>query len=145
MYINTNAYQAIFSDSGPISFASEIPSRVKGAVAVQLRFQNVADAEKARKTFDGQIADGRKLEVTVLSGGLLANALGSAAPQSNGPDLLPETPSGGAGMSVYQIRGFYNTHSRRFLFRRSDSLLNDPRAQVMTAPKIVGAAKQRGR
>jgi len=118
--------QAIFSDSGPISFASEIPSRIKGAVAVQLRFQNVADAERARKTFDGQIADGRKLEVAVLSGGLLANALGGAAPQGNGPDLLPETPSGGAGM-------------------RSDSLLNDPRAQVMTAPKIVGAAKQRGR
>ena len=105
MYINTNPHQAIFSDSGPISFASEIPSRIKGAVAVQLRFQNVSDAEKARKTFDGQIADGRKLEVAVLSGGLLANALGGAAPQSNGPDLLPETPSGGAGMSVYRIRG----------------------------------------
>jgi len=118
--------QAIFSDSGPITFASEIPSRIKGAVAVQLRFQNISDAEKARKTFDAQIADGRKLEVVVLSGGLLTNALGGAVSQNSGFDLLPESPSGGAGM-------------------RSDALLSDPRAHVMTTPNIVGAAKQRGR
>lgn len=92
-------HQAIFSDSGSISSASEIPSRIKGAVTVQLRFNNAADAEKARKTFDGQVADGRKLEVVVTGSALLANALASGVtPIGKGFDLLPDTPATGGGM-----------------------------------------------
>ncbi|KAF8309080.1 hypothetical protein DL93DRAFT_2170610 [Clavulina sp. PMI_390] len=118
--------QAIFSDSGSISSATEAPSSIKGAVTVQLRFDKASDAEKACKTFDGQIADGRKLEVVVLSGGALGALSAGVSGMNTGDDLLPDAPAMGGGM-------------------RSDALLGDARAQVMTRPNIAGAAKRGGR
>lgn len=96
--------QAIFSDKGAILSATESPSSLRDSVTVQVRFASAASAEEARQTFDRQVADGRKIEVVVLGGGLLMNALASGiTPQSrekgsDGFDLLPESGGTGGGM-----------------------------------------------
>lgn len=95
--------QAIFSDCGTIISSSEAPSRIKNAVTVHVKFANLADAEKARKTFDGQIADGRTLEVAILSAAnsaLLGSALASGIDLSKGGDLLADSGPSGTGMFV---------------------------------------------
>lgn len=78
-----------------------MPSRIKNSVTVQVKFANLADAEKAKKTFNGQMADGRTLEVAVLSNATANSGLttlASGAAIGKGQDLLPDTSSAGTGM-----------------------------------------------
>lgn len=67
---------------------------------MHVKFQSAASAESARQTFDGQVADGRKIEVIILGGDLLTKALANGIKPSDNKnfDLLPDTPSVGGGM-----------------------------------------------
>jgi len=93
-------------------------------VTVHVKFSKRADALKAVDTFNGQQADGRVLSVSILEESGILDRFDA---QRIAPEIdLLQSAEGGGGM-------------------RSDSLVNAPGAQVMTAPPRINGPGRGGR
>ncbi|KZT55161.1 hypothetical protein CALCODRAFT_485002 [Calocera cornea HHB12733] len=119
--------EAIFKDAGTISSSKLVKS--KPTVTVELYYKSPSDAEEAVRKFDGQVADGLTIHVSVVApaaGGkdLLAR-VGLAGAAARGRDLLDDGDFGGK--------------------MRSDELLDAPGAQIITGDAFSGGRRGRRR
>jgi len=127
--------EAIFKAAGPI--LSSRQTKTRGTVTIELVYKTSEGATEAVKRYDGQVADGQELRVTVVDKPGGTSIAGAANGNSDsligrlgitskkGGDLLDDDDSG-SGM-------------------RSDALLDDPRAQVITMDAAEGGnGRERG-
>ncbi|KZV75909.1 hypothetical protein PENSPDRAFT_646726 [Peniophora sp. CONT] len=111
--------QAIFKQCGTITNATTMPGR-RDDVTVRLTFKIEKDALEAVKKFNGQVADGRELKVSIVGGvnTSLSGRLGAGVIDGDSVDALM---SGSSGSKM-----------------RSDEILMDAeeraRAHVLTRP-----------
>ncbi|KAH8828203.1 hypothetical protein DL96DRAFT_1154254 [Flagelloscypha sp. PMI_526] len=126
--------KTIFQRVGPISSAEFDSSTRKNNVVIRLTFKTPAHADVAVSKFNGQVADGRKLEVVKVG-------INSATGESFF-DLMSNH-----GLDAVKMNGsvdsLFNSSDSGGSKMRSDALVNDAGSQVMIAPPGTNPADYR--
>jgi len=126
--------EAIFKRCGPVIKSNLHSSQDADNVVVRITFKNAEDARTAVSKFHGQAADGRTLSVFVIgsANASLGGRLGALGADGSVDELMVSSDTEGGSRSKM----------------RSDDLLNDPRAQVVTSipgdPPSRGSGRGRG-
>ncbi|KAL5483277.1 hypothetical protein ACEPAI_8507 [Sanghuangporus weigelae] len=118
--------EAIFKSCGPIIEAHVHGPTNAEKVTVRIKYKRAEDAKNAAAEFNGKSADGNKLVASVI--GSASTSLGGRfgdAVIDGKVDVLMEDASEESGGSKM----------------RSDELLNDPRAQILTVPPGIDPAE----